>query len=101
MTPPPAREARSLRTRAHTRTPAKRRRAIEPSYPPHRAHAATLEASIQRLGWSDSAVTDETLACQLTIRGRVQGVFFRDSTRREAQRLGVAGWGINRPHGAV
>ena len=46
-------------------------------------------------------MTDETLACQLTIRGRVQGVFFRDSTRREAQRLGVAGWALNRPDGAV
>ena len=34
-------------------------------------------------------------------RGRVQGVFFRDSTRREAERRGVAGWARNRPDGAV
>ena len=27
--------------------------------------------------------------------GRVQGVFFRDSVRREAQRRGVAGWARN------
>jgi acylphosphatase len=34
-------------------------------------------------------------------RGRVQGVFFRDSTRREAQRRGVAGWARNRGDGAA
>jgi acylphosphatase len=31
----------------------------------------------------------------------VQGVFFRDSTRREAERRGVAGWAANRSDGAV
>ena len=33
--------------------------------------------------------------------GRVQGVFFRDSTRREAERAGVAGWSRNRADGTV
>ena len=33
--------------------------------------------------------------------GRVQGVFFRDSTRREAARHGVAGWARNCPDGTV
>jgi acylphosphatase len=33
--------------------------------------------------------------------GRVQGVFFRDSTKREAQSAGVSGWVTNRPDGAV
>jgi acylphosphatase len=33
--------------------------------------------------------------------GRVQGVFFRDSTRREAERRGVAGWARNTRDGTV
>ena len=33
--------------------------------------------------------------------GRVQGVFFRDATRDEAERRGVAGWVANRDDGAV
>ena len=37
----------------------------------------------------------------VVIRGHVQGVFFRDETRRRARSLGVAGWVANRPDGAV
>jgi len=33
--------------------------------------------------------------------GRVQGVFFRDSVRREAESAGVAGWARNCPDGTV
>jgi acylphosphatase len=33
--------------------------------------------------------------------GRVQGVFFRDSTRREAARRGVSGWARNTLEGTV
>jgi len=33
--------------------------------------------------------------------GRVQGVFFRDATRREASRLGVAGSAANTDEGTV
>jgi acylphosphatase len=38
---------------------------------------------------------------RVVVSGRVQGVFFRDSTRREARRRGVAGWVTNRPDGRV
>ncbi|MDD2700270.1 MAG: acylphosphatase [Sideroxydans sp.] len=37
----------------------------------------------------------------LVVHGRVQGVWFRDSMRREAQRLGVHGWCRNRSDGTV
>lgn len=35
------------------------------------------------------------------VHGRVQGVFFRDTTRREAEARGVTGWVGNRPDGTV
>ncbi|XXX75680.1 acylphosphatase [Sorangium sp. So ce134] len=38
---------------------------------------------------------------QLFVRGRVQGVFFRASTQREAKRLGLTGWVKNRSDGTV
>jgi acylphosphatase len=38
---------------------------------------------------------------RVVAHGRVQGVFFRDSTQREAKSAGVAGWVTNRPDGAV
>jgi acylphosphatase len=38
---------------------------------------------------------------RVVVHGRVQGVFFRDSCRREAQRAGVGGWVRNRPDGTV
>jgi acylphosphatase len=33
---------------------------------------------------------------QIRVHGRVQGVFFRASTQREAKRLGLTGWVRNR-----
>ena len=38
---------------------------------------------------------------RVIVHGMVQGVFFRDSTRRRAASLGVAGWVRNRPDGTV
>ena len=38
---------------------------------------------------------------RLVIHGRVQGVYFRDSMRREAQNLAIAGWVRNRSDGTV
>lgn len=41
------------------------------------------------------------IARHVRVHGRVQGVFFRDSTRREAERAGVTGWVRNRADGSV
>lgn len=38
---------------------------------------------------------------RVTVRGHVQGVFFRETTRRRAQARGVRGWVANRPDGSV
>jgi acylphosphatase len=38
---------------------------------------------------------------RVRVTGQVQGVFFRDGTRRQAQQRGVAGWVTNRPDGSV
>jgi len=38
---------------------------------------------------------------RLRITGLVQGVFYRESARREAERLGLSGWIRNDPDGAV
>jgi acylphosphatase len=43
----------------------------------------------------------EPVRRRVVVRGNVQGVFFRDSCRREARSRGVAGWVTNRPDGAV
>ena len=46
-------------------------------------------------------MTPDRIARNVVVSGRVQGVFFRDSTRREARRLGVTGWVCNRADGRV
>jgi acylphosphatase len=38
---------------------------------------------------------------RVIVSGRVQGVFFRDTTRRRAEAAGVAGWVRNTPDGTV
>lgn len=38
---------------------------------------------------------------RVRVRGRVQGVWFRESTRQEATRVGAIGWVCNLPDGSV
>jgi acylphosphatase len=48
--------------------------------------------------------TDETSphwTLHVFVTGRVQGVFFRESTRREAEALGLSGWVRNLADGRV
>ena len=46
-------------------------------------------------------MTDDAIRRRVTVHGRVQGVFFRDSLRRRADSHHVAGWARNRSDGAV
>ena len=46
-------------------------------------------------------MTDDTVRRHVTVKGEVQGVFFRETTRRKATETGVAGWITNRPDGSV
>lgn len=41
------------------------------------------------------------VAKRIVVSGRVQGVFYRDTCRREANRLGIAGSAQNLPDGTV
>ncbi len=43
----------------------------------------------------------ETVRVRVIVSGRVQGVWFRESTRREALGMGVAGWVRNLSDGDV
>ncbi len=46
-------------------------------------------------------MADSPVRRHLIVHGRVQGVFFRDSTREAAENEGVAGWASNRDDGSV
>jgi acylphosphatase len=43
----------------------------------------------------------ETVRSHVFVEGRVQGVWFRDSARQEALRLGLSGWVRNTSDGRV
>ena len=46
-------------------------------------------------------MADDTVRRHVTIKGDVQGVFFRETTRRKATEAGVSGWIVNRSDGSV
>ena len=50
---------------------------------------------------SDSNIVELRSARLYTIVGHVQGVWFRDSTRRQAEVLGITGYAINLDNGDV
>lgn len=43
----------------------------------------------------------EKRCINITVYGRVQGVFYRASTQQQARQLGLNGWVRNRPDGTV
>jgi acylphosphatase len=43
----------------------------------------------------------DTIRRRLVVHGKVQGVFFRDSTREAARNEGVSGWATNCADGSV
>ena len=46
-------------------------------------------------------MSEGTIRRRVVVRGHVQGVFFRDTSRTQARRHHVMGWVTNRPDGAV
>ena len=44
---------------------------------------------------------DEKIRAHIFVSGRVQGVFFRENTRKKAERLNVSGWVKNLRDGRV
>ena len=45
--------------------------------------------------------SDAIKTMQWVVHGRVQGVFFRQSAKQQADALGLTGWVKNRPDGSV
>jgi acylphosphatase len=46
-------------------------------------------------------MAEDTVRRHVVVHGEVQGVFFRDSTRKEAESRGVSGWVKNCDDGSV
>ena len=49
----------------------------------------------------DLSGSDDRVCRHVEVFGRVQGVWFRGATEREANRMGVCGWVRNRSDGSV
>ncbi len=43
----------------------------------------------------------DKVGAQISIKGKVQGVFYRLETQKAAKKLGVSGWVRNQPDGTV
>ena len=65
-------------------------------------HPYTRRGALALLVRGVPAVSDDSrIRGHVWIRGRVQGVWFRDACRREALARGLAGWVRNCPDGSV
>jgi acylphosphatase len=51
--------------------------------------------------WHDRQMSEATVRRHVLVSGRVQGVWFREGCRREAQLRAVTGWVSNRADGRV
>src|SRR4051794_9487359 len=56
---------------------------------------------VQRAGAAERETLCAVVAKRVVVSGQVQGVFFRASARREAERHGVGGWARNCSDGTV
>ena len=69
---------------------------------PHRAgRSADFRSPCLAAAASSRAYGVRVVRYRVLISGRVQGVFFRDTCRRMAERHGVSGWVRNLPDGSV
>jgi acylphosphatase len=68
----------------------------------HRVRLSFRENRVAQVKvWSPRAYCVGVVRRRVLISGHVQGVFFRDTCRRTAERYGVSGWVRNLPDGSV
>lgn len=60
-----------------------------------------MSSTPRAFGCKNRSVAEDRIRRRLTVSGRVQGVFFRDSVRQRANAHHVAGWVCNRSDGAL
>lgn len=61
----------------------------------------TIERSASRVTAGSVPAVSERVRYRVVVSGRVQGVWYRESTRREADTHAVDGWVRNNPDGTV